>query len=74
MTVLYKWMIQDLISKQYRVLGIATALLNNLHQQIVGMHSHMFLHCKYNFMSDWFWKRGRGTLGNLLQPHTSLQP
>ena len=26
--------------------GIATALLTNLHQQIVVMYSHMFLHCK----------------------------
>ena len=28
-----------------RVLGIATTLLTNLHQQIVEMHSHMFLNC-----------------------------
>ena len=29
-----------------RVLGIATVLLTNLHQQIVVTHSHMFLHFK----------------------------
>ena len=27
-------------------LGIATALLTNLYQQIVAVHSHMFVHCK----------------------------
>ena len=36
--------LMGLISPFLRVLGIATAMLTNLHQQIVVMHSHMFLH------------------------------
>ena len=39
-----------------RVLSITTALLTNLHQKIVVMHSHMFLVRFLNpkSMSDWF--------------------